>query len=172
MRPWRWRVKKFGPLPSSYISSISGTAKYSIKLCKYAADFASMLRFGLSALVFPNFINRSALVKFYVSQCFVKDFILKRTRECNAARLRLCKYTAGPASDFASMLRSTPPILQVRCGPASDFASVIRSTPQTLQVRCGPSSNFASALRSCLNLCLTAAHLQSLRRGPHRTCKV
>jgi len=47
--------KKIRPLPSSYISSISGSAKYSIKLCKYAADFASMLRFGRSSSVLAKF---------------------------------------------------------------------------------------------------------------------
>ena len=48
-------VKKFGSLPSSCVLSISVSAKYSIKLYKYAADFASVLQFCLSALVFPTF---------------------------------------------------------------------------------------------------------------------
>ena len=76
MGPWHWRVKKFRPLPSSYISSISGSAKYSLILNKHAVDFASAMWFGLPALVFPNFFYRSALAKSYMSQCFFKDSIL------------------------------------------------------------------------------------------------
>jgi len=77
MEPWRWRFKKIGPLPSSSILTISGSAKNSIKLYKYAADFASALWFCLSALVFPNFFYRSALAKLHAIQCFFKDFIHK-----------------------------------------------------------------------------------------------
>jgi len=70
---WRCRVKKIGPLPLSSISSFSVSAKNSIKLCKYAADFASALRFILSALV-----------------CFTPQTLQV---QCGP-RLRLCKCAA------------------------------------------------------------------------------
>jgi len=122
-------------------------------------------------------------------------------KHCLRNRLKLCKYDASPASNFASTMRSTPRTLQVRCGPASGFASMMRPTPRTLQVRCGPASDFASTVRPRVRLCKcaavrpkfmigrsalakseawTASHLQSLRSEankcgeakPQRTCKV
>jgi len=47
--------------------------------------------------------------------------------------------------------------------------------PQTLQVCCGSASNFASAMRSSINVCLAAAHLQSLCKcvaAPPKTVSV
>jgi len=50
------KIRAFAVVLNS-ISSISGSAKYSIKLSNYAADFANTLRFGLSALAFQNFLT-------------------------------------------------------------------------------------------------------------------
>jgi len=71
--PWRWRVKKFGPVPLSFILSISVSAEYNIKLRKYTADVASALRICLSALV-----------------CFTPQTLQVWCSPC----LRLCKCTA------------------------------------------------------------------------------
>ena len=80
MGPWRWRVKKFRPLTSSYISSFSGSAKSSIILNKHAADFASAMRFGLPALVFPTFFNASHLPSHMRASVFSK--ILFSMKKC------------------------------------------------------------------------------------------
>ena len=111
MGPWRWRVKKIGPLPSSSISSFSVSAKNSIKLCKYAADFASALRFGLSALVCftPQTLQvrcgpRLRLCKFVAVK---HRFILDRSAlaKFEVGPQRTCKVSGGAAAHLQSLRR-------------------------------------------------------------------
>jgi len=59
-------------------------------LFKYAPDFASALRFGLSALVFPNYFGFSTLAKsaaylqsimLYLAEPEIDEVLLEKVRE-------------------------------------------------------------------------------------------
>ena len=144
----RWRVKKIGPLPSSYISSFSVSAKYSIKLCKYAADFASALRFGLSALVCftPQTLQVRCGPRLKLSSALRSNINLDMTaghlQSLRRGRTALAKSEAWTVSHLQSLKRDRSALAKSEAWTAAYLQSLRRGPQCTCKVSGGAALHF------------------------------